>query len=196
MRKKEYVILCILFVFLTIFLLTIDYCGVLSLCYIEVEKFNMDFWSLFINSTIVICLYVITYVLIDKNHIKQEDNKKNVAKLLLQKTYGECLDDIKRMESKDYRTAMANKINFDNSIGDEPVYQKLMESPFDNHEMILSFAKEGVIKAETLEKYLNIKREFRVFIIASMTFYDRYEIAVKFKGDLDAMIEEALRALE
>lgn len=196
MRKKKYTIMFIFFMLLTIFLLAIDYYGVLSLCYIEVERFNIDFWSLFINSTIVICLYVITYVLIDKNRIKQEDNKKNVAKLLLQKTYGECLDDIKRIESKDYRTAMASKINFDNSIGDEPVYQKLMESPFDNHEMILSFAKEGVIKAETLEKYLNVKSEFRVFIIASMTFYDRYEIAIKLKGELDGIIEDALRELE
>lgn len=196
MRKKKYTIMFIFFMLLTIFLLAIDYYGVLSLCYIEVERFNIDFWSLFINSTIVICLYVITYVLIDKNRIKQEDNKKNVAKLLLQKTYGECLDDIKRIESKDYRTAMASKINFDNSIGDEPVYQKLMESPFDNHEMILSFAKEGVIKAETLEKYLNVKSEFRVFIIASMTFYDRYEIAIKLKGELDRIIEDALRELE
>lgn len=127
MRKKEYVILSILFVFLTIFLMTIDYCGVLGLCYIEVEKFNMDFWSLFINSTIVICLYVITYVLIDKNRIKQEDNKKNVAKLLLQKTYGECLVDIKTMGSKEYRTSLASKINFDKSIGDNPVYNRLME---------------------------------------------------------------------
>lgn len=62
--------------------------------------------------------------------------------------------------------------------------------------MILSFAKEGIIKAETLEKYLNVKREFRVFIIASITFYDRYEIAIKFKGELDGMIEDALRELE
>lgn len=195
MGKRNCIVICILISIICLMLFFLDYYDVLSKNNIHIWRINIDFWSMLINSVIVIVLYIITYVLIDKRRIKQEENKKNIANLLLRKVYSECLDDIKRMESKDYRTAMASKINFDNSIGDEPVYQKLMESPFDNHEMILSFAKEGVIKAETLEKYLNIKREFRVFIIASMTFYDRYEIAVKFKGDLDAMIEEALRAL-
>lgn len=196
MDKRNCIIVCILIGFICLMLFALDYYDVLSKNNIDIWRINIDFWSTLISSAIVIALYIITYVLIDKRRIKQEENKRNVANLLLRKIYSECLDDIKRMESKDYRIAMASKINFDNSIGDEPVYQQLMDSPFDNHEMILSFAKEGVIKAETLEKYLNVKREFRVFIIASMTFYDRYEIAIKLKGELDGMIEDALRELE
>lgn len=124
------------------------------------------------------------------------DNKRNIAKLLLVEAYEDCLTEIEWMDKEDYRNYVAGRIDFDGYLNDNPTYKKIAEDPFSNQEMILSFAKEGIISSTHLENYLNVRKEYRLFLTMAITFFDKYRLATKQKETVHKLIVEALQNVE
>lgn len=193
--KKLKLLLPILMIIL-ISLIFLDYFNVLSKYQIMVTNFNLDFWNIFINLLVVIILYIITYSLIDKKIVEQSKNKSNIAFLLLKETYSACKEDIEWMEKEDYRNDASKKIKGDEDLNNSVVYRRLVESPFENHDMILSFAKEGIITSTQLEDYLIVKKEFRIFITMSIVFYDKFEYVIDSKSKIEKNIDRAMNNLK
>lgn len=194
MRKKISVLVIISLII--IFLLgIIDYYGFLNLINIKTENFNFEFWNILINSIIVIILYIITYLVIDRKNLIQYQNKKKTAHLLLRDVYNNCIEDIEWMQKKDYRYSIAKKIDFDKDINVSLVYKRLIETPFVNQDLILSYAKEGIIEQEIVNDYFNVKKEFRIFINMSITFFDKYELVQKEINQISDEVNNALSKL-
>lgn len=141
-------------------------------------------------------MYIITYLVIDKKQIKQLNNKRNIAKLLLIEAYEECLSEIEWMDKDDYRNHVAGRIDFNDYLNNNPTYKKIAENAFYNQEMILSFAKEGIISSTHLENYLNVRKEFRLFLTMAITFHDKYRFATKQKETVQKLITVSLQNVE
>lgn len=197
MQKKnnKLVFLIILILLIIIGMIILDYFNILYKNNIIISNFNIAIWDIIVNSMIVITLYFITYKKIDKKNIDQANNKRDIAYLLLKKTYFSCKDDISWMEKEDYRNKASSKINGDEDINKSSVYKKLIDSPFESHQIILNFAQEGIITSADLEDYLDIKNNFRKFITMSIIFFDKYEYVKELKINLEKSIESAIKKL-
>lgn len=193
---RKYIMIFVIILLVTMGLFLMDYLNVFYKIGISIGNVNMEFWNIFINAFVVVILYIITYLVIDKKQIKQLDNKKNVAIMLLRETFKECLSDIELMDKEVYRTQAASKINFDDYLNNNVAFQTLADGPFQNHEMILSFAKEGILSSKQLETYLNVKKEFRLFLIMSITFFDKYELVTDKRQEVQNLIGVALQKVE
>lgn len=193
---KKYIMIFVIILLVTISLFLMDYLNVFYEIGISIGNVNMEFWNIFINGFIVVVLYIITYLAIDKRQIKQLDNKRNIAIMLLREAFKECLSDIELMDKEVYRTQAANKINFDDYLNNNVAFQTLVDGPFQNHDMILSFAKEGILSSKQLETYLNVKKEFRLFLIMSITFFDKYELVTDKRQEVQNLIGVALQKVE
>ncbi|MGN1379249.1 MAG: hypothetical protein ACI4XR_02500 [Bacilli bacterium] len=198
MNKKNHglVLMIILITSIILGMILLDYFNVLYKNNIIISNFNIEIWDIIVNSLVVITLYFVTYKKIDKKLIEQANNKRDIAYLLLKKTYSSCKEDIGWMEKEDYRTKASSKINGDEDINKSSVYKKMIDSPFESHEIILNFAQEGIITSVDLEDYLDIKNEFRKFITMSIIFFDKYEYVVELKMNLEKNIESAIKKLK
>ena len=61
---------------------------------IHSEKINWDIASIVIGNLVVIGLYFITYSLIDNRSIEKDKNQREVALLLLNKTYDQSAESV------------------------------------------------------------------------------------------------------
>lgn len=73
----------------------LDYLNVPQLLGLSSDRINMDFFDVFLNSVIVIVLYIITYFFVDSRQIQKDANAKDTADVLLLYTYKECLDNLR-----------------------------------------------------------------------------------------------------
>ena len=73
---------------------------------IHSEKINWDIASIVIGNLVVIGLYLITFSLLDSRQIKMSKNQREVALLLMFKTYEQCKESVllfERRESTVYK---------------------------------------------------------------------------------------------
>ncbi len=87
-NTKKYILIFIIF---TLVYLIIDYLNLPTLLNIYIDNINSNLLNIFINSIIVIILYLITYLTIDKRTIEKSKNKKDVYKQILINMYSECI---------------------------------------------------------------------------------------------------------
>ena len=76
---KKYIMIFVIILLVTMSLFLMDYLNVFYKIGISISNVNMEFWNIFINAFVVVILYIITYLVIDKKQIKQLDNKRNIA---------------------------------------------------------------------------------------------------------------------
>lgn len=193
--KKENV-KSILFIIsiLLIFLVVVDYFNLLNMININVNKLNIDIWNILINSAITIVLYYITYMLINKKIVEQNKNKKSISNLLLKNTYNSCLEQIEFISN--YKGTITSKIDYDKDLKENKIYINLIESPFENNDMILSFAKEGIIADNQLNDYITIKETFRKYINLVIVYYDNEEYGIRYKEILEENIKDTIKKIE
>lgn len=195
-KDKLLIFTIILMILLIINMIFLDYFNVLSNHNVIVSNFNIGIWDIIINSLVVIILYIITYKTIDKKLIEQTKNKRDIAYLLLKKTYSSCKEDISWMDNEEYRNKASSKIDGSEDMNKSSVYKNLIDLPFESHEIILNFAQEGIITAADLDDYLDIKKEFRKFITMSIVFFDKYEYIVELKTNLEKTIESTIKKIQ
>lgn len=195
-KDKLLIFTIILMILLLINMIFLDYFNVLCNHNIIVSNFNIGIWDIIINSLVVIILYIITHKTIDKKLIEQTKNKRDIAYLLLKKTYSSCKEDISWMDNEEYRNKASSKIDGSEDMNKSSVYKNLIDLPFESHEIILNFAQEGIITAADLDDYLDIKKEFRKFITMSIVFFDKYEYIVELKTNLEKTIESTIKKIQ
>ena len=85
----------------------LDYLNVPQLLGLSSDRINMDFFDVFLNSVIVIVLYIITYFFVDSRQIQKDANAKDTADVLLLYTYKECLDNLRMVGNIEWVTLLS-----------------------------------------------------------------------------------------
>lgn len=191
MKKKIYKTVFV-FVVILILYLFFDYCNVFSCLKINVSNINTSIFEIFINNGIVIVLFRITYILLDKRNIKKEDNKRKTALTMLKSAYAACYDNINYFNKKENRIAVAKKTNFDELICNEKMFSYFQKIPFEHNNEILSFSTEGVIKPKEYETYLKIQKQYKDFITYAISLYDNYSVALLAREPLKSSLLTAI----
>ena len=68
---------------------------------IHSEKINWDIAAIVISNLVVICLYLVTFNVLDNRSIEKDKNQREVALLLLFKTYEQCKESVSLFELRE-----------------------------------------------------------------------------------------------
>ena len=141
-NTKKYILIFIIF---TLVYLIIDYLNLPTLLNIYIDNINSNLLDIFINSIIVIILYLITYLTIDKRTIEKSKNKKDVYKQILINMYSECIQTLNLIHDENILNKIIKQVDGNAPIIENKIVNNLMNLPFENKDTILDFAKSGEI---------------------------------------------------
>lgn len=151
----------------------LDYLNVPQLLGLSSDRINMDFFDVFLNSVIVVALYIITYYFVDRRQIQKDTNAKDTADVLLLYTYKECLDNLCMLWHTSWtKEYIIPKVDGNKPINENRVVSNIQNFPFTSKGEILELSKGGYIEKEVLARYLHIQKEYKHIVAMWITFYD------------------------
>ena len=99
-----------------------DYYNVPSLLGLHINTVKYELLGAVLNAVVVIGLYVVTYVIIDKRQIQKEQNAKMVSYVLMNSTYKKCVDYLDMLDDQQVLAKyIVPKIDFNKSAKDDPI---------------------------------------------------------------------------
>ena len=133
----------------------------------------MDFFNVFLNSVIVVVLYLCTYYFVDRRQIRKDENAKNTADILLLYTYRECLDTLSLISNQEWtRRNIIPGLDGNKAIKENPAIKDVQDSPFRTRGEILELSKNGYVEKDALDRYFQIQIEYRNIVALKIVFYD------------------------
>lgn len=164
--------------------LTLDYLNIPTLLNLRIYNINNDFLSIFINSIIVIFLYIITYLTIDKKSIEKSKNIEDIYKQILINMYNDCIETINICCDDYILKKIVEKVDGNTPMIENKLVNNLIKTPFESKQIILDFAKNGDISVNTLQNFLVIETDYRKYINMLILCYDRKYYIEPLKIDL------------
>ena len=162
-------------IFPFVLVIIVDYFNVPSIIGFEMSNINFDLIGALINALIVLCLYIITYAVIDRRQMQKDDNAKLTANLLILSTYKKCQDLLKIIDNQEWlENYIVPKIDFNKIDSKNEVSMNLQNDPFTEHSHILDLAGNGSITISDLKMYLNVMESYRSYVSMRITLYDIY----------------------
>lgn len=151
----------------------LDYLNVPQLLGLSSDRINMDFFDVFLNSVIVVVLYIITYYFVDRRQIQKDANSKDTAGVLLLYTYKECLGNLRMVRNSEWvKKYIVPKVDGNKPVTENKIIMNLQRLPFSSKGEILELSKSGYVEKEVLARYLHIQQEYNYNINMKITFYD------------------------
>ena len=192
-NTKKYILIFIIF---TLVYLIIDYLNLPTLLNIYIDNINSNLLDVFINSIIVIVLYLITYLTIDKRSIEKSKNKKDIYKQILINMYSECIQTLNLIHDENILNKIIKQVDGNAPIIENKIVNNLMNLPFENKDTILDFAKSGEIDVNTFQRFLNIQSDYRKYINMLIICFDRQEYIETLKVELLKKLNKEVELLK
>ena len=192
-NTKKYILIFIIF---TLVYLIIDYLNLPTLLNIYIDNINSNLLDIFINSIIVIILYLITYLTIDKRTIEKSKNKKDVYKQILINMYSECIQTLNLIHDENILNKIIKQVDGNAPIIENKIVNNLMNLPFENKDTILDFAKSGEIDVNTFQRFLNIQSDYRKYINMLIICFNRQEYIETLKVELLKKLNKEVELLK
>lgn len=192
-NTKKYILIFIIF---TLVYLIIDYLNLPTLLNIYIDNINSNLLDVFINSIIVIILYLITYLTIDKRSIEKSKNKKDIYKQILINMYSECIQTLNLIHDENILNKIIKQVDGNAPIIENKIVNNLMNLPFENKDTILDFAKSGEIDVNTFQRFLNIQSDYRKYINMLIICFDRQEYIETLKVELLKKLNKEVELLK
>lgn len=138
-------------------------------------KLNFDFLNIFINALVIVFMFIITYLLIERktfdNEEKIEKNKRGMLLLLLEKVCDECLSQIKMLDEQEMvEKYLIPKINFNST--DNIIIENIKSKPFEYENRIINLFSDGILDKKYFKNYMNIKDCFEGYVQWRITLFD------------------------
>lgn len=83
MKKKAYQVIFLIGVIPLMMFILLDYLDIPSVIGLHVITLNYDLFGAVLNAFVVIVLYIITFILLNKRQIKKDENAKKTSNILL-----------------------------------------------------------------------------------------------------------------
>lgn len=173
MKKDLYLITLICTIGVLMLSICMDYYNVPSLLGLHINTVKYELLGAVLNAVVVIGLYVVTYVIIDKRQIQKEQNAKMVSYVLMNSTYKKCVDYLDMLDDQQVLAKyIVPKIDFNKSAKDDPITINLQSAPFSEYISILDLSKSGFVTHKDLTTYLTIMERYKSYVSERITFFD------------------------
>ena len=139
---------------------------------IHSEKINWDIASIVISNLVVICLYLVTFNVLDNRSIEKDKNQREVAVLILKKTYEQCREVTGLFDNPSIRASAVKKCDFNKTIYEDTIQVRFLEAPFEFHDKIVELASSGVISKQEFSDYADVRAAYKTHINMRIKFFD------------------------
>ena len=168
-KKARKCLIVVVIVLIVYFLL--DLINIPSLFHIPIPNINNDYLELVINSAVVIVLYIISYFYVDTKEDTKEKNSRDTIRILMQKSYNECLENIGMLENQAIlENHIIPKIDF-NATKSE-VTSNFLNNPFILVDSMIQTTSGCYLEKDELKIYLDIKKNYQYYVNMRITFFD------------------------
>lgn len=207
MKKKNRLLLLMYLFIPAVVVIVLDYFNLPSILGLKMSNVNYTLLDTVLNVSVVISLYIITFLLIDKRQIRKDDNAKGTADILMLSAYNQCKQLSKIVDTQScLEKYIVPKIDFNKTDLDNPVSLNLKNTPFTEHSHILSLAENGAISRGDLMNYFEIMELYKSFISLRITFYDMNDATtdkqkefhskiINDKNELDKLLDSEISKL-
>lgn len=208
MKKKVCQVVILIGVLPFVMFILLDYLDIPSFIGLRITSLNYDLFGAVLNVFVVIVLYFVTFIIVDKRQIVNDENAKQAASILLLYTYKQCKDTLTLVnDQKVLDTYIVPKVDFNKTDMDNLVTMNLKNMPFVEHSKILDFATTGAIDASRLERYYQIMNRYKSYISLRITFFDIYNYngsehielqntILGKKHEIESLLTREIKALE
>lgn len=195
LKKTNFKVLILIFFVAVITVLFVDYSNIM---YPVSKNLNYDFLNIFINSSIVIFVFLLTYYMIEKQTSDREKiveyNKKNALRILLTQVKKECTDVLEILENQYFlEHFIISKIDFDSHSN--LIEENLKNNPFKNEQYIINLFEAGIANFQELDNYINLKQKFQKYISLKIALFDLDEQKEKISREKYEMAKKELQKL-
>lgn len=153
--------------------LFVDYINLPSMIGFSPANINVDIFGILFDASVVLILYTISFYYIDSKQNEKDVNAKDIANILIEKSYQECLDNLNLLDNRQIiKEYIIPKIDGDRPASENKVISNMQELPFASFDAIIDFAAGGYVEKEIMDSYLNIKKEYQYLINVKITFFD------------------------
>ena len=154
-------------------IIIVDYCNIPSQLGIGIENINFDLFGIFFNAFIVVSLFIITYMLIDRRQLQKDENAKAVAYELMLISYKKCNDQLQLLDDQDILLKyIVPKIDFNKPDSEDIISINFQNAPFSEYTSLLQLAMNGILTGEELNKYNEVMRLYKSYVCLRITFFD------------------------
>ena len=173
-----------------IIVIVLDYFNVL---YFISKNLNFDFLNIFANSLIIVLMFCITYVLIEKRNleieIEKKKNKTNALYYMLMRSYINCQSTFEIINDPNIlKNHIVPKCNF-NATKDEFIeIQK--NSPFEFNSQIIDMMLDGDVEKNLIMEYFSIKSMYNKYLNMKIVFFDIDDYKDEKSRELKKIIEK------
>ncbi len=170
MRK----IVCIIFVSIIFFIgfLFADFFNIGEILDLDFSRLNWEFLSLIVNNLILIVLYVVTYIVIDRKNVVRSNNQEQSAKRYLKTIYNQCNNFIDLLDMEDARELMTSRCDFNKPVNDNPILNNLCDLPFELEHHVLEASNNGILSDADLSRFLDIRVRYKNYIQFRIIFFN------------------------
>lgn len=193
---KKIIAISILFI---VGITILDYDNIPSHLGLNTSGINWDFYMGILNIISVLVVFIITFVTLNKREmeihekeIAREKNKYDISLLFLKNCYEECVNYINILNKQNTEKFIVPKIDFNSA--NPKIIRNLQNAPFENEGYLMDFVKDGQITKKQIEKYLDIKRNFRQYVNMRITFFDAPDIYEPLKEQLLHLLDTELQS--
>lgn len=156
-----------------IFYIILDYVNIPTILGIKMNNISYDLLSTFIDISVLILLYIVSYRIIDKRQINKDENAKQTANILIKASYDKCLRYLNIIDNQQLlEQYVIPKIDFDEAQRDSSVAKNFQDNPFEEYASILSLAENGFVEKKDLLTYLEVEDLYKGYISNRITFFD------------------------
>ena len=161
---------------------------------IPVNHINNSVTSWGANILTAFIVFSLSYYLIEKWNLRSNDNKREIAKLFLKRTYNSCKSNLQILHGGTI-PILVNKTDFNAYYNRNSPADRYSDISFENEEVIMAYAKEGFITSEEIDTYLEIKAHYKQHVSLCVTFFDNQKMVQPTKADLEEELDKALQEL-
>lgn len=173
-----------------IVLLLLDYIDLPTSVGIDINRFNIDFSIAVLTSGIAVILFLQTYFTIDKVTKQKEENKQQIAVLLINDICREMEEVVNKvLIDKIVNDNILPKIDF-NSYSESSIITNLKNMPFENENNLYDLLRDGQLPKDMFLNYLQLKQHYKSYITMRIIYFDAPEIYETLKRRLEQEISQ------
>lgn len=170
--------------------IVLDYFNVL---YFISRNLNFDFLNIFVNSLIIVLMFCITYILIQKRNLEIETEKKknktNALYYMLMRSYTNCQNMFEIINDPDIlKNYIVPKCNFNVTKDEFIEIQK--NSPFEFNSQIIDMMLDGDVEKNLIMEYFSIKSMYSKYLNMKIVFFDIDDYKDEKSRELKNIIEK------
>ena len=171
MKRKKAIAFLIILIVATIFFIIADIFDI-SIWLPIIENINLEFVSILMNCSVVIGLYLLTFIFVDKSAKKKETNQKDSCTIMLRSIYENCKNSVEILDQKENVVSAVAKCNFNVPNYKDEFFTHLQNYPFEYENQLFQYINSGILPRKEFEDYLNIKCKHKEYITLRITFFD------------------------